>query len=149
MGRKSGHADSIRVGDVLLPSVLAAEARDSTGNNHHEADRDSSNDEEQLQVDLTVLAGKPLITVAGHCAGLEDTLAVPVAEFALSGGAAADPAGQGAAVRSCGQVQVTRHAGACVGALRVLAGGAVRAVVVLSACALVKVVNGDSGDGGH
>ena len=130
----------------FLPPISAAEARHSTGDDHHETDADSAHYQEELQVDLAVLAGKPGIAVAGHIAGLQDTLTVPVAQLALGGRPAADSAWESSAVRPCSQVEVARHAGACVRPLRVATGGAVGTVVVLRTGTLVKVINGHPGD---
>ena len=95
--------------DVLLSPVFATEARYSARNDHHQTDGDSSDNEEQFQVDLAVLAGEPGIAVAGHIAGLQDTLTVPVAQLALSGGPGADAARQQGLGRD---VQVAGHAAA-------------------------------------
>ena len=125
----------------FLPPISAAEARDSTGDYHHETDADSAHYQEELQVDLAVLASKPSIAVAGHLRAVEDTLAVPVAELTLRAGTGADPARQEA---GRGDVQVAGHAAAVVGALRVGAESFVGAVIVLLAGALVKVINCNS-----
>ena len=96
--------------DVLLSPVFATEARYSAGNDHHQTDGDSSDNEEQFQVDLAVLAGKPWVAVAGDVAGLENTLPVPVAQLTLCGGATANSSWESPAVGPGRQVEVARHA---------------------------------------
>ena len=86
----------------FLPPISAAEARHSTGDDHHETDADSAHYQEELQVDLAVLASKPSIAVAGNLRAVEDTLAVPVAELALRGSPAADSSGESSTVGTRG-----------------------------------------------
>ena len=127
----------------FLPPISAAEARHSTGDDHHETDADSAHYQEELQVDLAVLASKPSIAVAGNLRAVEDTLAVPVAELTLRAGTGADPARQEA---GRGDVQVAGHTAAVVGTLRVGADSLVGAVVVLGTRTLVEVINCNSRD---
>ena len=110
MGRQTGHAHSIRVWDVLLSPVFATEARYSARNDHHQTDRDSSDNEEKFQVDLAILAGEPRVTVAGDVAGLKNALPVPVAQLTLCGRATANSAWESTAVGPSRQVEVARHA---------------------------------------
>ena len=72
--------------DGLLPPVPAAEAGHAAGDDHHEADADRAHDQQELQVDLTVLAGEPGVAVAADLGAVEDTLTIPVTELALSAG---------------------------------------------------------------
>ena len=116
--------------DGLLPPVSATEAGDSTRDDHHETDAHSADNQEELQVDLAVLAGKPSVTVAGDLRAVEDTLTVPVTELALRAGSRADPAWEEA---GWGDVQVAGHAGTVVRSFRVRADGFVGAVIVLLA----------------
>lgn len=51
---------------VPLPLVLAAEAGDPAGNEHHEGGGHCAHDEQQLEVDLAVLAGEPRVTITRH-----------------------------------------------------------------------------------
>ena len=64
---------------VFVPAVpvLAAEAGDAAGDEDHESDGDAADDEEQLEVDLAVLAGEPGVAVTGDLSAVEDALAVP------------------------------------------------------------------------
>ena len=96
--------------DVLLSPVFATEAGHSACNDHHETDRDSSNNEEQFQVYLAVLAGEPWIAVAGDVAGFENALPVPVAQLTLCGRATANSTWESPAVGPSRQVEVARHA---------------------------------------
>ena len=73
--------------DGLLPPVPAAEAGHAARNDHHQADADRAHDQEELQVDLTVLAGEPGIAVAADLGAVEDTLTIPVTQLTLSAGA--------------------------------------------------------------
>ena len=61
----------------LLSPVTAAEAGDAAGDDHHETDADCTHDQEQLEVDLAVLAGEPGVAVTGDLGAVEDALAVP------------------------------------------------------------------------
>ena len=114
----------------FLPPISAAEARPPTGDDHHETDADSAHYQEELQVDLAVLASKPGVTVAGDLGAVEDTLTVPVTELALRAGSRADPAWE---ETGWGDVQVAGHAGTVVRSFRVRADGFVGAVIVLLA----------------
>ena len=116
--------------DGLLPPVSAAEAGNSTRDDHHETDAHSADNQEELQVDLAVLASKPGVTVAGDLRAVEDTLTVPVTELALRAGSRADPAWE---ETGWGDVQVAGHAGTVVRSFRVRADGFVGAVIVLLA----------------
>ena len=127
----------------FLPPVPATEAGDPTGDDHHETDTDGSNDEEELQVDLTVLAGKPSVAVTGDLRAVQHTLTVPVTQLALSAGSGADPAGQ---ETGGGDVQIAGHTGAVVGTLGVGADSSVGAVVVLRTRTFIEVINCNSRD---
>ena len=93
----------------FLPAIAAAETRNSAGDNHHQADADGAHDEEQLEVDLAVLAGKPGVAVTADLGLGQHALPVPVAQLALSGGPGADAARQQGLGRD---VQVAGHAAA-------------------------------------
>ena len=110
MGRQASHAYSIWMWDVLLSPVFATEARYSARNDHHQTDRDSSDNEEQFQVDLAVLAGEPWVAVAGDVTGLQNTLPVPVAQLTLRGCATAYSAWESPTVGPSRQVEVAGHA---------------------------------------
>ena len=75
--------------DGLLPPVPAAEAGHATRDDHHQADADRAHDQEQLQVDLTVLAGVPGVAVAGDLGAVQHTLTIPVTQLTLRAGARA------------------------------------------------------------
>ena len=72
--------------DGLLPPVPAAEAGHAARDDHHQADADRAHDQEELQVDLTVLAGKPGVAVAADLGAVQDALAIPVTQLTLSAG---------------------------------------------------------------
>ena len=67
-------------------SVAAAEAGHAARDEDHEADGDTADDEQELQVDLAVAAGEPLPALAGDLLAPEHALAVAVAEVALGRG---------------------------------------------------------------
>lgn len=73
--------------NILLVPVSAAETRNPAGDDDHESDGDASDDEEKLQVDLAVAAGKPAAALARDLgAGVDDALPVAVAQVALRRG---------------------------------------------------------------
>ena len=72
--------------DGLLSPVPAAEAGDAAGDDHHQADADGAHDQQQLEVDLTVLAGEPGVAVAADLGAVEDALAIPVTQLTLGAG---------------------------------------------------------------
>jgi hypothetical protein len=45
--------------NISLPPVFTAETADTTGNYHHKRCGHSTNDQQQLQIDLAIFAGKP------------------------------------------------------------------------------------------
>jgi hypothetical protein len=51
---------------VSLAPVLAAEAADPAGDDHHERGGDGAHNQQQLQVDLAVLPGEPGVAAARH-----------------------------------------------------------------------------------
>jgi hypothetical protein len=52
--------------NVSLASVLAAEAADPAGDDHHEGGGHGAHNQQQLQVDLAVLPGEPGVAAARH-----------------------------------------------------------------------------------
>ena len=78
---------SVITWDGLLPPVSAAEAGDAARDDHHQADADRAHDQQQLEVNLTVLASKPGVAVAADLGAVEDALAIPVTQLTLSAGA--------------------------------------------------------------
>jgi hypothetical protein len=52
--------------NVSLASVLAAEAADPAGDDHHERGGHGAHNQQQLQVDLAVLTGEPGVAAARH-----------------------------------------------------------------------------------
>ena len=67
----------------MSSSVPAAEAADSACDDDHENDRDTADNEKELQVDLTVSSCEPLATLAAHLRVLDHAVPVLVAQIAL------------------------------------------------------------------
>ena len=63
--------------------VPAAEAADSACDDDHENDRDTADNEKELEVDLTVSSCEPLATLAAHLRVLDHAVPVLVAQIAL------------------------------------------------------------------
>ena len=80
--------------DVLV-FVSAAEARNPAGDEDHQADGHATDDQQELQVDLTISAGEPISTFALHFSGADDdAFPVSVAEVAFGGRGGTLPAGE-------------------------------------------------------
>ena len=90
-------------GNGFLPPVPAAEAGDAACDDHHEAHADGAHDQQQLEVDLAVLAREPGVAVAADLLTVQHALPVPVAELALGARPGAQPARQ---LAGRGDVQV-------------------------------------------
>ena len=77
--------DSWLTGQTLLPPVPAAEAGHAAGDDHHEADGDTTDDEEKLEIDLTLLAGEPRLTLTLNLVILDVAHAIAAAQVARLG----------------------------------------------------------------
>jgi len=108
---QSCHAHTIGDWYWFLPPVSAAEAGDSACDDHHQTHAHRSHDQEQFQVDLTVLAGVPGVAVAGDLGAVQHTLTIPVTQLTLRAGARAKTTLR---LRCGSDVQVSWHALAVV-----------------------------------
>jgi len=66
-------------------SIAAAEAADSAGDEDHQGNGNAADDQQQLQVDLTISACKPISAFAGDHGALDEAAPVAVAGVAFGG----------------------------------------------------------------